>query len=808
VQAIDERAEAAARRAEQLSDLRTAAERQLVSAEGWRVWLDFAARFPQQSCENTLLLQRQRPTATFVAGYEDWQTLGRNVVKGEKGLQVLAPSGDGRQQAVHVWDIEQTAPMPGGKPAADRSQSSAVSGTEVPPDDVVTRALTNLAQQVGYRVDYGPTGQAPAVTDHEERVITLARFPRQEHPDPRLSLAREVASTLSAARFSAPEDGERVAFEATSVAYVLAVRHGMPTEHLFASEQPDTPPWRYTNPDGWSVDHTYLPRQEQHHSPSEGYDPRGEEVLGPVRDELVLAMARRVSATTAAMSEVLEDAVKAVPEAADASSVQGASRDLQQEASDLVREAAALRERAEVVAAATTLRAQPAPEVASPEVQARAQQLREVHTEASAFYRAQLQEAPGPRVYLGERGLTDAVVTQAGLGFAPDRWTALTNHLREHGYDEDLLIDAGLSLRSRQGKGGLIDRFRNRIIFPVQDHEGRDVAFIGRAAPGERDAAKYINSPETLIYRKRDLLYGFGQSLDQLTAGAPIAIVEGPLDRLAILSAMQQHPTGEQLDYVPVVPGGTAITPGQLAALDATHPLSDRRVIVATDDDRAGRAAAQRLWPMLRALGAWPEHVSWTAGGDPAAQLVELGAESVVTDLAQAQDHPLVDSMIDWTLEPFADRMSEAAIPLLASRACFPVLREVPAEHQTAKLAATLARINRAADPPLDPLLFFEDFLQVDSPERVGEAWGRLDEHIGQSHHAPTDVLDSAHPGAGLDPSPVQAEQGHRNGLNCGQRAQLGQMPLQGSLPGQAAASTSTMAPSEPNAAETRNRGR
>jgi len=264
---------------------------------------------------------------------------------------------------------------------------------------------------------------------------------------------------------------------------------------------------------------------------------------------------------------------------------------------------------------------------------------------------------------------------------------------------------------------------------------------------------------------------------------------------------------GKQLDYVPVVPGGTVITPGQLAALDATHPLSDRRVIVATDDDRAGRAAAQRLWPMLRALGAWPEHVSWSAGGDPAAQLVELGATSIVTDLAQAQDHPLVDAMIDWTLEPFTDRMDEAAIPLLASRACFPVLREVPAEHQTAKLATTLARINRAAGLPLDPLLFFEDFLQADSPERVGEAWGRLDEHIGQSNHAPADVLDPAQPGAGLDPWPARAGQAHSEGLSAGQRAQLGQVPLRGSLPGKTAPTTAATTPTEPDAS-TRARSR
>ena len=132
VQDVEDRAAAAARRAEQLAELRTAAQQGLTTAQGWRGWLDFATRFPQQSLDNTLLLLAQRPGATRVAGYEDWQVLGRNVVKGEKGLQLLGPEprGGGRRQAVHVWDIAQTSPTPG---AAYSTTTHVTADPDVPP---------------------------------------------------------------------------------------------------------------------------------------------------------------------------------------------------------------------------------------------------------------------------------------------------------------------------------------------------------------------------------------------------------------------------------------------------------------------------------------------------------------------------------------------------------------------------------------------------------------------------------------------------------------------------------------------------
>lgn len=787
VQEVDERAAAAAQRAEELAENLAAVWNGLSTAQGWRGWLDFATKFPQQSLDNTLLLLAQRPQATFVLGYEDWQALGRNVMKGEKGLQLLGPQpvAGGRRPAVRVWDIEQTAPIPGAAYTADaaggRNSSRTVDPADVAPDDPVTRALTNLVQLIGYRVERGATGAQDAITDHAQRVITIASFTRDGHPDPRITLVREVAEILSSARSDEPADAGRVAFEATSVAYLVAARHGLPTANIVPNDESSTPPWRYTHPDGWSADETYFARQQQQRAEGRGFNPRAEEVLGPIRDEQIEAMARRVTATSAALSEAVNKALE--PEATPSPQDQDLTRDLIHEAADLARAATMLRERVEVLAAAAEQRQQPqqppAAEHLTPELQARAQQFRAMHAEASTFYREQLALASGPRSYLAQRGLTATVIADAGLGFAPAGWTSLTDHLRDRGYDDEALIASGLATRSRHGRGPLVDRFRNRIMFPVRDQEGRDVAFIGRAAPGEHDTAKYLNSPETLIYRKRELLYGLGDSRDDLAAGAPVAIVEGPLDRLGILSALERATaaaersddcSGGQLTYVPVSSCGTAVTPHQLALLDATHPLRDRRVMVGMDEDPAGRRAEQRLWPMLRTIGAWPEKIRWGADGDPAAQLVEQGPEAVIAALDQARNHPLVDSLIEWAVEPYEKRMGEAAVPLIAARACFAILREVPIEYQNTKLAAVLTRINSGADLPLDPVAFYEEFLQVTSPERVGEAWGRLEEHVG--YDVLTDVLGSTVQGAAQPASRI---------VNSAKRAQLGQQSLRGS---------------------------
>jgi DNA primase catalytic core len=244
------------------------------------------------------------------------------------------------------------------------------------------------------------------------------------------------------------------------------------------------------------------------------------------------------------------------------------------------------------------------------------QALRAIHTDAHDFYRAQLTgEASDGRAlaFLRERGVTDPhLIDATGLGYAPASWTALTDHLRARGYTDPQLLDSGLAMTTRRGT--LVDRFRDRVMFPVHDHRdtaaapggaGSIVGFLGRsldpAAGTDSGPPKYLNSPETPLYRKGELLYGLADppALDRLTRHRVVpVVVEGPLDRLSVLAA------GEH--YLPVAPCGTALTAAQVQALDDIVHLAGREVVTAFDSDRAGSDSALRAYPVLRAAGAWP----------------------------------------------------------------------------------------------------------------------------------------------------------------------------------------------------------
>jgi hypothetical protein len=180
-------------------------------------------------------------------------------------------------------------------------------------------------------------------------------------------------------------------------------------------------------------------------------------------------------------------------------------------------------------------------------------------------------------------------------------WTALVDHLRTRGYTDAQLLDAGIGLRTRRGT--VVDRFRDRLMFPVRDPGGqRIVGFLGRALVEAEDTPRYLNSPATALYRKGEVLYGLGAEPARraLADGARPVLVEGPLDAIAVTGAGGGR-------YAGVAPCGTALTTAQVAALD-THagPLAGRGVITAFDHDPGGRQAALRAYQLLAATGAWP----------------------------------------------------------------------------------------------------------------------------------------------------------------------------------------------------------
>ena len=209
--------------------------------------------------------------------------------------------------------------------------------------------------------------------------------------------------------------------------------------------------------------------------------------------------------------------------------------------------------------------------------------LAEVMEQAVQFFRLQLRTgAAGPaRDYLSaRRGLDDAAQERWEIGFAPDAWQGLWDHLKGKGVADDLILGAGLAKPSQKG-GKPYDTFRNRIMFPIRDARGRCIAFGGRAMD-PNDAAKYLNSPETELFDKGRSLYNHGPARTAAGKGQPLIVAEGYMDVIALA----EHGFGAA-----VAPLGTAVTETQLQLMWRIAP----EPIVALDGDKAGLRAAMRV---------------------------------------------------------------------------------------------------------------------------------------------------------------------------------------------------------------------
>ncbi|OGG72971.1 DNA primase [Candidatus Kaiserbacteria bacterium RIFCSPLOWO2_01_FULL_53_17] len=218
--------------------------------------------------------------------------------------------------------------------------------------------------------------------------------------------------------------------------------------------------------------------------------------------------------------------------------------------------------------------------------------------DAARIYEAVLHAAPAPDVrvspplaYLKKRGLTDETIRNFRIGYAPDSWDFAAKKLRAKGYTESELEKAGLAVKSEQGSH--YDRFRNRIIFPIRDASGRTVAFGGRIydelknpqAPSakaiQEGGAKYINSPQTLVYDKSRVLYGFDRAKDDIRRANAVVLVEGYMD------CVMSHQAGVKNA---VAVSGTALSPDQLKILRRLAAT----IISSFDRDAAGELATKR----------------------------------------------------------------------------------------------------------------------------------------------------------------------------------------------------------------------
>jgi DNA primase len=211
-----------------------------------------------------------------------------------------------------------------------------------------------------------------------------------------------------------------------------------------------------------------------------------------------------------------------------------------------------------------------------------ADQVIDLNKIAMEFWESELQgkskKAKGAIEYLKRRGISEEVQRQFHIGFAPDSWDALLNHLKEKGAEEKLIEQSGLVTLNEE-RNSLYDRFRGRIIFPVLDVNGNPVAFGARAMGDEQP--KYLNSPETPAYVKGQHLYGLFQSKESIRQKKFAILVEGYLDLIALF----------QFGITNVAASlGTAFTPEQSKLLSRFT----KRVVINYDGDDAGVKAAKR----------------------------------------------------------------------------------------------------------------------------------------------------------------------------------------------------------------------
>ncbi|RBY98105.1 TrwC relaxase [Blastococcus sp. TF02-8] len=279
----------------------------------------------------------------------------------------------------------------------------------------------------------------------------------------------------------------------------------------------------------------------------------------------------------------------------------------------------------------------------------------ELNAQAAAFFTARYPDS-WARGYLQDRLGTDLFVDpRFSPGYAPGGWTALVGHLRGLGATEDELLAAGLAQRARTG--ALIDRFRDRLTFPIHDLDGAIVGFVARrnpTAPADGPAGpKYLNTPGTDLYRKGEHLFGLHEAGAALAAGATPALVEGPLDAIALTLAGGGQTVG-------VATLGTALTDRQADLLGACISLGGPGILVATDNDPAGQQAAERVFWQLTTRGDDPRRLALPDGLDPADVFHREGPTALRTAIDAASS--LADSLLDGRLTAALSDTSPAGV--------------------------------------------------------------------------------------------------------------------------------------------------
>jgi len=337
---------------------------------------------------------------------------------------------------------------------------------------------------------------------------------------------------------------------------------------------------------------------------------------------------------------------------------------------------------------------------------------------ATIFYSSRLSEPA--KKYLKERGLNDEMMRLFRLGFAGDAWGEASEYLREKKFTDKEIIDAGLA---KKGDRGLIDKFRNRIMFPIADPAGRIVGFSGRIF-GEKaspDAPKYLNSPETPLFRKSRILYGFDKAKQAMRKHSCAVLVEGQMDLLA------SHQAGWANT---VAVSGTAFTPEHGALI---RRMTDN-LVIALDPDEAGFKAAARAARAALQGSLNVKVAQLPPGLDPADLIQKEGKDAWSQAIRESKD--IITFLLDVLEKSAKDkdnfrRSVEAIVLPFLSDIASPIARETYQREIAARLnvsetavAETLAKIPRT--PEFIPKVDVSPEARKRGSDRVRQAFSIL----------------------------------------------------------------------------------
>jgi DNA primase len=315
--------------------------------------------------------------------------------------------------------------------------------------------------------------------------------------------------------------------------------------------------------------------------------------------------------------------------------------------------------------------------------------LLKLHAEAAEWFHDNLtkREIGEPaRKYLKQRGITAEIAKRWQLGYAPDEWDAFGGWARAQGYEQRDLLASGL-LKTKdesdtQGRQSAYDRFRGRIMFPICNDVGEVIAFSGRLLKDEEGAAKYLNSPETPLFRKGNVLFGLNKSKRALIEANCAIVCEGQLDLISLFEAGIANV---------VAPQGTAFTENQARILKRYV----NEVVLCFDSDVAGAKAAERSLDALLENDFIVRVVELPQGDDPDSLVRRDGKEQFEERVANARDffEYWIDreiSSVDLT-STGAKIQAARNLAMTVSRVHDPVLRGEVINKASARLGVTPA---------------------------------------------------------------------------------------------------------------------